>query len=259
MKRRKFIILTSLSSVLSIELNSCSTQKVQPVVLTVSAAGVYRNCLAEIDLRYKKEKPNVIITYNIAGSGFLRQQIEQGASVDIYIPGIAKEMDILETQGLIVPNTRQNLTINSIVIITHKDSKLPISSFKNLIDKDVKRVAVGAGTVSAGIYTKEGLNFFGIYEQVRQKSVVAEEDIRQVLKQVESHSVDVGITYETESKISNLVKTVAVAPQNSHQPVISPLAILKSCQNISAAKDFIKFLISTQVKPLFEKYGFTNI
>lgn len=259
MKRRKFIILTSSSSVVSLGLNSCNIKTVKPVLLTVSAAGVYRNVLTEIDELYQQEKPNVTITYNIAGSGFLRQQIEQGAPVDIYLPGIDKEMDSLQAKGLIIPETRQNLTQNSIALIVHKDSTLPISGFKDLTSKYVKRVALGADTVSAGLYTKQVLSFFGIYEQVKQKGVFAEEDIRQVLKQVETKSVDVGITYATEPKLSDVVKTITLAPEKSHSRVTSPIAVLKKCHNILEAKEYIKFLLSDQATSLFEKNGFTKI
>ena len=258
MKRRNFLILTGSSFVLATGLNSCTQNQPQSVVLTVSAAGVYRDVLAEINKIYKQENPHITITYNIAGSGFLRKQIEQGAPVDIYIPGVAKEMDTLEAKGLILTDTRQNLTKNGIVLITHKDSKLAISSFKDLTSEKVKRVALGSEKVSAGIYTSEVLKFFGVYEQVNKKGVFAEEDIRQVLKQVETKSVDVGITYATEPKVSNLVKIIAIAPEKSHTPVISPIAVLTKCKYIPEAKDFINFLASDRVAPIFDKYGFTK-
>lgn len=258
MKRRNFLILTGSSFVILPALNSCNQQQVQSAVLTVSAAGVYRDILAEIDKIYKQDNPNNTITYNIAGSGFLRKQIEQGAPVDIYIPGVAKEMDTLQAQGLVVTDTRLNLTKNSIVLITHKDSNLAISSFKDLTKQQIKRVALGSEKVSAGIYTGEVLKFFDVYERVKTKGVYAEEDIRQVLKQVETKTVDVGITYGTEPKLSNLVKVIAIAPEKSHTPVISPIAVLKKCQHISAAQEFINFLDSDKVAPIFEKYGFTK-
>lgn len=258
MKRRNFLILTGSSFVLSPALNSCNQQQAQSVALTVSAAGVYRDVMAEVDKVYKQEKPNITITYNIAGSGFLRKQIEQGAPVDIYIPGVAQEMDSLQAKGIVLTDTRQNLTKNGIVLFTHKDSNIAISSFKDLTSEKVKRVALGSEKVSAGIYTKEVLKFFGVYEQVNKKGVFAEEDIRQVLKQVETKSVDVGITYTTEPKLSNLVKIIAIAPEKSHAPVISPIAVLKDCKHITEAKEFINFLAGDKVAPIFDKYGFTK-
>ncbi|MBW4612439.1 MAG: molybdate ABC transporter substrate-binding protein [Desmonostoc vinosum HA7617-LM4] len=244
--------------IVSVGLNSCAKQSEKTIVLTVSAAGVFRDVLQEIDQFYKQKKPKVTITYNIAGSGFLREQIEQGVPIDIYIPGINKEMDTLQTKGLVVPETRQDLTKNGIVLIVHKDSNLSISSFQDLTSNQVKRVALGTGKVSAGIYTKEVLDFFNIYDRIKSKGVFAKEDIRQVLKAVETKSVDVGITYATEPKLSDQVKTIAIAPDNSHTPVISCVAVLKSCQNIAEAKEFIKFIASNQVTSIFEKYGFTK-
>ena len=49
-----------------------------PARLTISAAVSLKEALQEIQRLYRREKPDVQITYNFAGSGTLEQQIEQG-------------------------------------------------------------------------------------------------------------------------------------------------------------------------------------
>lgn len=259
MKKAKLFVLVTLLVILCNWMVSCNLSAPKPVALIVSAGGFYRNALEEIDKIYKQENPNIIITYNIAGSGFLRKQIEQGVPVDIYMPGIEVEMDRLESLGLVLPETRQNLVKSNIVLVVPKESTIPISKFEDLADARIERVALGKETVAAGIYTKQVLIFFGIYEQVKKKGIFAEEDIRQVLKTVESKKADGGITYLTEAKLSNQVKIVAIAPANSHTPVISPIAVLKRCKNVPEAKGFIQFLKSRKAEAIFEHYGFSMI
>lgn len=259
MKKEKQFLVIILLGFFCAWIVSCHLTTSKPVALIVSAAGSYRNVLAEINELYKQENSNVLITYNIAGSGFLRQQIEQGAPVDIYMPAIALEMDRLQSLGLVLPETRQNLLRNQIVLILPKESTIPISKFEDLIDERIKRVAIGKETVATGIYTKQILTFLGIYEQVKKKGIVAEEDIRQVLKTVESKNADAGITFLTEAKLSNKVKIVAIAPANSHKPVILSIAVLKRCQNVPEAKAFIDFMKSEKAQYIFNKYGFSIV
>lgn len=258
-KNKVVIFLIGWITTLSLGLVSCNLQQAQTVTLTVSAAAVYRDVLPEIDKLFQQEKPNIKITYNFAGSGFLRKQIEQGVPADIYIPGVAKEMNILQAKGFIIPETRQDLTKNNIALIVPQNSTIPISDFQDLTSKQVKRVALGSENVSAGVYTKEALISLKIYDPVKKKGVFAQEDIREVLRAVETRNVDAGITFLTEIKLSNKVKLVTIAPESSHSPVISPIVVLKSCQNISEAKEFIQFLKSNEAATVFKKYGFTIV
>lgn len=259
MKKRKVIVLISSIAFLCFWAISCSLQQPKPAALIVSAAGVYRDVLAELEPIYKQKKPNVTITYNIAGSGLLRKQIEQGVPVDIYIPAIELEMDKLQSSGFVIPETRLNLTKNKLVLIVPKESSIHISNFQDLMGERVKKVALGKETIAAGIYTKQVLTFFRIYDNLKNKGIFAEEDIRQVLKVVETKNADAGITFLTEAKLSNKVKIAAIAPENSHIPIVSPIAVLQNCDNVPEAKEFIQFLKSNEIALIFEKYGFTVV
>ncbi|MFB2917654.1 molybdate ABC transporter substrate-binding protein [Aerosakkonema sp. BLCC-F2] len=259
MKNKKLIVFVSFLFILSFWIVSCTRQQVKPVVLIVSASGAYRNSIAELVELYNKEKPKVTINCNIVGSGVMKKQIEQGVPIDIYIPAIDREMDELQSLGFVIPETRQYLAKNAMVLIVPKESSLPISSFSDLTDKRVKTVALGNDKIAGGIYTKQVLNYFKIFDLVMKKGVFVEEDIRQVLKAVEAGNVDAGITYLTEAKLSNEVKIVAIAPKISHIPVISPVAVLKRCENVPEAKDFLAFLKSDRAVAIFERYGFTII
>jgi molybdate transport system substrate-binding protein len=73
---------------------------------------------------------------------------------------------------------------------------------------------------------------------------------------VETGNVDAGIVYETEAKQSDKVKIVATAPENSHSPIIYPVAVLKNSKDAAAAKEFVEFLRSEKAGNVFKKYGF---
>jgi len=225
--------------------------------LTISAAISLKDALDEIKQLYASENPGVSIATNYGASGTLQLQIEQGAPVDVYISAAPKQMDALESKGLLLPGTRRDLLRNEIVLIVPSDSRLGIKSFLDLTRPDVKQIALGEPTaVPAGQYAKEVLTNLGIYDAVKSKAVLGK-DVRQVLTYVETGNVDAGVVYLTDAKTSSKVMVVAQAPENSHQPVIYPVAVIKSTKNAEAAKRFGDFLEGPKAAAVFRKYGFT--
>lgn len=225
--------------------------------LTISAAISLKDALDAIKQAYASQGPGVAISMNYGASGTLQLQIEQGAPVDVYISAAPKQMDELASKGMLLEGTRKDLLRNGIVLIVPKGSTLGISSFRDLLKPDVKRVALGEPvTVPAGKYAQEVLTHLGIYDRVNAKAVLAK-DVRQVLTYVETGDVDAGIVYTTDALSSNKVKIVAKAPPNSHAPVIYPVAVIKTTKYPGAAKAFEDFLSGPQGRAIFEKYGFS--
>ncbi|MBW4639612.1 MAG: molybdate ABC transporter substrate-binding protein [Gloeocapsa sp. UFS-A4-WI-NPMV-4B04] len=245
------------AAILSLLLASCSrpTSTVAPS-LTISAAASLKDAIAEIQQLYTQQQP-VTITNNFGASGSLQQQIEQGAPVDIFISAAATQMDALQQKGLIITDTRKNILSNQVVLIAPKNSNL-VSNFKDLTSSRVQKIALGEPkSVPAGKYAQEVLTFYNIFTQIKLKIIYAK-DVRQVLTYVETGNVDAGIVYITDAKVSD-VKIVAIAPANSHSPVVYPVAVIKASKNINVAKKFVQFLSSKPASDVFNKYGFTKV
>ena len=185
----------------------------------------------------------------------MQRQIEQGAPVDIFISASPKEMDSLQSQGLLVPDTRKDLVKNSVVLIVPVGSA-GVSNFQDLTKPAIKTIAVGEPqTVPAGKYAQEVLMHLGIYDQLKPKLVFAK-DVRQVLTYVETGNADAGIVYATETMVSKKVTVAATASEDSHSPVVYPAAIVRSSKNLAGAKMFIEFLGGGEARAVFQKYGF---
>lgn len=228
----------------------------QPAVLTVSAAASLKDSLEEILVLYKSEKPDVDITFNFGSSGSLQQQIEQGAPVDVYISASSKHMKALEQKSLIIPETKKILVKNKVVLIAPGNSA-NVTGFDSLTKDGIKRVALGEPeSVPAGKYGKEILTSLKIWDKLQSKFVFAK-DVRQVLSWVEYANADAGIVYLTDAKVSDKVKIVTTASEETHSPVVYPLAVLKGSREPKASKDFSEFLFSEKAKQVFTKNGFT--
>jgi len=223
--------------------------------LLVSAAGSLQDVLKEIKPIYQQNYRDLNISFNFGASGALQQQIEQGASVDIFISAAKKQVDALEKKNLLLPESRVIIAKNRLVLITPKKISA-VNSFYDLQEESVKRIAIGEPrSVPAGQYAKQVLEQLKIWSNIKSKLVYGN-NVRQVLAAVESGNADAGLVYATDAKISGQVKVVVVADEKFHSPIIYPLGIIRGSKNIDAAKNFSKFLVSDQSKTVFKKYGF---
>jgi molybdate transport system substrate-binding protein len=231
-----------------------STQERQQE-LTPSAAISLKDALDKVAQAYRADRPDTVIHFNLGASGTLQRQIEQGAPVDIFISASEDQMNSLESKGLLLPGTRKDLVKNTVVLIVPK-GKTGISSFQDLARPEVKVIAIGEPqTVPAGKYAQEVLTHFRLYDQLKPRLVLGK-DVRQVLTYVITGNADAGIVYVTDAMTTPEVAVVATAPEDSHSPVIYPVAILKSSKETDEAKRFLDFLAGTKAKDVFKKYGF---
>ncbi|MCC5627241.1 molybdate ABC transporter substrate-binding protein [Nostoc sphaeroides] len=223
--------------------------------ITVSAASSLKDALQDIKILYQQSKSNINISYNFGASGALQQQIEQGAPADIFISAGKKQVDALEQKGLLLAGSRTNLANNTLVLIVAQDV-FGITSFANLTDSKIKKIAIGEPrSVPAGQYGEEVLKNLKLYDQLKSKFVFGN-NVRQVLAAVESGNAQAGIVYATDAKTSNKVKVVVTADEKLHSPIVYPVAVIKGSKNISAAKQFVQFLSGSQAKTVLRKYGF---
>ena len=258
LNRRSYVlVLASLISAL-IYGTAWSTLSGTPppgIDLTVSAAISLKDALEEIAQLYHAKKPETAIHFNVGASGTLQRQVEQGAPVDIYISASPDQMDSLESKGLLLSGSREDLVKNTVVLIAPK-GKTEISGFQDLAGPEVKFIAVGEPqTVPAGKYAQQILTHFGIYEKLKPKLVLSK-DVRQVLTYVATGNVDAGIVYATDARSASQVTVVGTAPEDSHSPVIYPVAVIKSSKNAQAAMNFVDFLLGLEARAVFQKYGF---
>jgi molybdate transport system substrate-binding protein len=245
-----FFVMTLLIAISQISFAQSSANP--PVSLLVSAAASLQPSLQGIDTINSAK-----ITYNFGASGALQQQIEQGAPVDVFISAGVRQMDALESKGLL--SFKANLLTNRLALITPKDSKIKLTSFSQLVNLNIKRIAIAEPRiVPVGNYATEVLQNLGILEKLQPKFVLGN-NVRFVLAAVASGEVDAGIVYVTDAKSSEKVVISAIADPKLHSPIIYPIGILKSSKNPEAAKQYVQFLQSVKAQAIFKKYGFGTI
>ena len=226
--------------------------------LIVFAAASMKNALDDVDAGFTKQS-GVKIVASYEASSALMKQIEQGAPADVFLSADLRWMDYGTERNLIKADTRTNLLGNQLVLIAPKDSKIANVTIAPGVDlaglAGDGRIAVGdVRAVPAGLYAKAAMEKLGVWAAVQPKLAMAE-NVRAALVLVARGEAPLGIVYETDAKIDPAVKVVGVFPQDSHPPIIYPVALTINAKPDASA--YLVFLRSQAARTIFERYGFT--
>jgi molybdate transport system substrate-binding protein len=225
--------------------------------ITISAAISLKNAFEDIGKIFNEINPEGRLLFNFGGSGDLARQIEAGAPVDVFASAAQKDMDDLDQKDMIVKGTRKDFAGNSLVLIIPVKSAIHPTSFDDLRRREIKKIAIGnPKTVPAGRYAEEVLRYFNLWDGIKDRLIFGE-NVRQVLDYAARGEVDAGIVYSTDALVrAKEVRIVAEAPEESHRPVVYPIAVVKGSKKEALAKEFISVVTSKEAKTVLEKYRF---
>ncbi|HEY6630889.1 MAG TPA: molybdate ABC transporter substrate-binding protein [Rhizobiaceae bacterium] len=198
-------------------------------------------------------------TVSYAASSALAKQIEQGAPADVFMSADLDWMKYLSDKSLIKADTETKLLGNRIVLVAPADSKAEANIQKGFDLVGLLgdgRLAMGdVKAVPAGKYGKAALEALGVWGSLDGK-VAQAENVRAALKLVSTGEAPLGIVYQTDANAEKGVKVVGVFPEDSHPPIVYPVAQTVASKN-AKTRAFLKCLQSARAKELFEAQGFT--
>jgi molybdate transport system substrate-binding protein len=226
--------------------------------LVVFAAASLKNALDGINAQWKKETgKSAKVSY--AASPALARQIESGAPAQMFISADLAWMDYLARKNLIRPETRSNLLGNRIVLIAPRDKAKAVAIKPGFdlarIVGDGRLAAANVQSVPAGRYAKASLEKLGLWASVSDRLAQAE-NVRAALLLVSRGEAPAGIVYETDAASDKGVAIIATFPENTHPPIVYPIALTAGTANPDAAA-FLAYIKSARARPLFEAQGFT--
>lgn len=223
--------------------------------LTVSAAVSLKDAFNEL-AELNEKRTGTKIHFNFGASGALQKQIESGAPADVFASAGEKQMNELATKDFIVADTRRDFARNSLVLIAPVQGTI-VGAFSDLANPTVKKIAVGnPKTVPAGQYTEQSLNKMNLLPQIQSKLILAE-DVRQVLDYVVRDEVDAGVVYSSDAlSARGKVKVIVSAPDDSHDAILYPIAVVKESKRQEAARKFIDVVVSPEGQGILAKHGF---
>ena len=244
------------------ETTEVTTEGGNSKILVAAAASLQATFDNELIPLFEKENPEIAVEGTYASSGDLQHQIESGLDADVFFSAATSNMDTLAEEKLIDEDTVVDLLKNDVVLITPKDSKLGIKSFKDITKADT--IAIGdPESVPAGKYAKEILTNLGVYNEVEKKASLGA-SVTEVLSWVAEGSADAGIVYATDAQTENTngddkeVEVVATAEDSMMQTQgVYPVGVVSASTHKDEAKAFEDFLQTDEAKVILEKAGFT--
>jgi molybdate transport system substrate-binding protein len=251
MNFKKFVL--SVAIFLGLNGALCMAQEI-----TVAAAADLQFVMQEVEPRFQSETgKSVKLIYG--SSGNFVQQLQNGAPFDMFFSANLDYPKQLEAAGLTEPGTFYQYATGKIVVWVPNDSKLDVSSgLKVLVDASIKKIAIANpqhapyGKAAVAAMQKEG-----IYDQVKDKFVLGE-NISQTASFVASGSADVGIVALSLALSPNMKDKgrYAEVPPGDYPPIEQACVIMRSSKNKSVAQQYLKFIQSSTIRELFQKYGF---
>lgn len=225
----------------------------QAQTVRVAAAANLRFVFEEIKASYAVANPKATITANFGSSGALLQQILNGAEFDIFMAADNSFPVKLKDQGA-ASGEIKTYALGKLVLwsnITNVSKGLEI-----LTSTSVKRIAVAKPDLAPyGDRAIACLKQAGIYDKVKDKIIYAD-NISQTAQFAQTGNAEVAflamsLTISPEMKGS----TYLIDPK-SYKPVEQTMVMVKNWKPNPEAVKFMKYVLSDNCKPIFEKNGY---
>jgi molybdate transport system substrate-binding protein len=189
------------------------------------------------------------VTFSLASSGSLKQQIENGGPFDVFLSANDQYVKDLAATGHVDPST----------VIVYATGRLALWSRDGSVQSldDLKRPAVKHLSIPNpehapyGVAAKQALENRGLWKLVEPK-IVYGENVRQALQFAESGNADAVITSWTLLKGRGIL-----LPDSWHAPIRQSGAVVKSSAQPAAAREFLNFLESKEGRKILESGGLT--
>jgi len=125
-----------------------------------------------------------------------------------------------------------------------------------LSDPTVKRIAIAKPDVAPyGDRAIECLNSTGLFEKVKDKIVYAD-NISQTAQFAQTGNAEVGFLAYSLTLTPEMKGSTYVIDTKIYKPVAQAMAIVKGWKASPEAVKFMKYVLSPECKPIFEKFGY---
>jgi molybdate transport system substrate-binding protein len=191
--------------------------------------------------------------YSFAGSDQLALQIRQGAPLDVYAAASPKYTQLLYRDGFVLKPVA--FATNKLIILVPKSNPANINTVYDLRREGIKLV-IGDRTVPIGTYTRQILDTLGITADVTKNVVSQETDVKGIVTKVALGEADAGLVYRTDAKpVASRTRSIAL-PDWAQPPIRYEVAVVKTSSNLTAARAFVKQVVSKRGRLLLAQAGF---
>ncbi len=228
---------------------ACSSTATEDRVL-VSAAASLTNAFTDIEYAFETAYPGVDVVLNLAGSSALREQILEGAPVDVLASANTATMDTVVAARL-VTGVPAIFTSNSLQIA------VPVGNpgrVEGLTDFSNQQLIIGlcAAAVPCGSLARTALDAAGIEPAIDTN----EPGVRSLLTKIAVGEIDAGIVYVTDVIAARGQVTGVDIATDDNQTARYPIAVIADSPNPQGAANFVAFVFSDEGQAILRQHGF---
>ncbi len=254
--RSKSLIPIAACALLAIAMLAGCSRAEERRTITIFAAASLVNAIPEaVDSVARNLSEDIRIVYNFAGSSTLARQISAGSPAALFISANPDWIQTLVRRKQLRPDSVFLLLNNKLAVVVPAGADFQVPSLDALRSDTIRYIALGDPShVPAGLYAREALQRAGLWQELREKLVTAQ-DVRAALAFVETGEAQAGIVYSTDAGISRRVRTAFVLPDSLQPEIRYHIAVLPNAPQ--AAHELLRLLQQPAAGAVFEKYGFT--
>lgn len=225
----------------------------QAQTVKVAAAANLRFVFDEIKTAYLQANPKVTVSAIFGSSGTLLQQILNGAESDVFMAADNSFPMKLKDQGA----ASGEMKVYALGKLVLWSNTLDVSrGLDFLTDPSVKRIAVAKPELAPyGDRAIACLKQAGLFEKVKDKIIYAD-NISQTAQFAQTGNAEVAFLALSLTQTPDMKGSVYLIDPKMYKPVEQAMILVKSWKTNPEAAKFMKFVLSPQCKPIFEKFGY---
>lgn len=244
--------LLAAAFVLLVSCQSTDPQDNDPELI-VAAAANFTHVSGEIGQRFT-DKAGIRVIFTFGATVDLAKQIENGAPFDVFVAADVTNVERLEQQGLLTPDSLAIYAQGRLVVWVPAGSSLKVQRIEDLTANEFERIAIAKPDIAPyGQASIETLKAVGVWDQIESK-VIYGQNVAQTKQFAATGNAEVAFIPLA------LVKTGEGAylevDQNLHRPIEQGLGIVQTTSNQTAARQFVDFMLSDEGQNILVAKGY---
>jgi molybdate transport system substrate-binding protein len=225
--------------------------------LTIAVASNFHSTTKEIASRFS-DSTGIAVRLSSGSTGKLYAQIINGAPYDIFLAADDERPELLEKSGDAVAGSRITYAVGSLLLWS-ADPSLANQDCRDALERgDYRKLAIAnPNTAPYGSAAQEFLQQAGLLEAAEDKLVYGE-SISQTLNFVATGNATLGLiaTSQAAGELPVSATCSWPVPSELHSDLHQQAVILAASKKLAAARAFMVFLESAEVRVLLESQGY---